>query len=83
MHTQLPHKYDTEAPVFNGHRGELHTVVFNYAKDDLGIPIHLGQRVTEYFEDEEQAGIILESGTKVNIRYTLGHRRFDTTNSLI
>ena len=31
-----------EAPVFNGHRGEFHSIVFQYVKDDLGIPIHLG-----------------------------------------
>jgi len=31
-------EYSVEAPNFNGHRGELHEVVFNYAKDDLGIP---------------------------------------------
>lgn len=73
------HKYDTgevvttqrgpppdpDAPVFNGHRGELHSIVFNHAKNDLGIPIHLGHRVTQYWEDEEQAGIILDDGTKV------------------
>lgn len=66
MHTQPPHKYDPEAPVFNGHRGELHTVIFNYARDDLGIPIHLGHKAVEYFEDENQAGIVLENGTKVS-----------------
>jgi 2-polyprenyl-6-methoxyphenol hydroxylase-like FAD-dependent oxidoreductase len=66
VHTQPPHKYDPTAPVFNGHRGELHTIVFNYAKDELGIPIHLGQRVTEYFEDENQAGIVLEGGERVS-----------------
>lgn len=73
------HKYDTgeivttqrgpppdpDAPVFNGHRGELHSIVFNHAKNDLGIPIHLGHRVTQYWEDEEQAGIVLDDGTKV------------------
>lgn len=37
-----------EAPVFNGHRGEFHSVVFNYVRDELGIPIHLGQRIEEY-----------------------------------
>lgn len=67
VHTQPPHPADPEAPVFNGHRGELHTVVFNYAKNELGIPIHLGQRVTKYFEDENQAGIILDSGERVRL----------------
>ncbi|GAB1315357.1 hypothetical protein MFIFM68171_05567 [Madurella fahalii] len=80
------HKYDTgevvyhqptppqdpEAPVFNGHRGELHEVVFNYARDELGIPIHLGQLVEEYFEDEEQAGIVLKSGEKVYADLVIG-----------
>lgn len=37
-----------DAPVFNGHRGEFHRVVFDYVKDELGIPIHLGQRIEEY-----------------------------------
>jgi len=73
------HKYDTgevvfhqrsppaipDAPVFNGHRGELHRVVFEYARDDLGIPIHLGEPVAEYFEEDGQAGIVLKSGEKV------------------
>jgi 2-polyprenyl-6-methoxyphenol hydroxylase-like FAD-dependent oxidoreductase len=63
--TQTTPEMDPEAPVFNGHRGELHGVVFNYAKDELGIPIHLGHRVTEYFEDENEAGIVLDDGTKV------------------
>ncbi|KAF2652762.1 FAD/NAD(P)-binding domain-containing protein [Lophiostoma macrostomum CBS 122681] len=73
------HKYDTGeivinqktpmkdemSPVFNGHRGELHEIVFNYAKE-LGVPIHLGHRVENYWEDENGAGIILEDGTKVS-----------------
>lgn len=71
VHTQKGHVSDPDAPVFNGHRGELHTVVFNYAKNELGIPIHLGQRVKEYFEDENQAGIVLENGIKVNIYRSL------------
>ncbi|CAL5874807.1 uncharacterized protein PFLUO_LOCUS9109 [Penicillium psychrofluorescens] len=72
VHTQLAHKPNPEAPVFNGHRGELHTVVFNHAKDDLGIPIHLGQRVTKYFEDETQAGIVFENGNKVTADIVIG-----------
>lgn len=53
-----------EAPIFNGHRGELHQVVFDYARNELGIPIHLGQPVTEYFEDDHQAGIVLKNGVR-------------------
>lgn len=74
------HKYDTgevvyhqkrgppdpTAPVLNGHRGELHEVIFNYARDELGIPIHLGKRVHEYFETETGAGIVLKSGEKAS-----------------
>jgi len=65
VYRQPPPPRDPLAPVFNGHRGELHEVVFQYARDELGIPIHLGQTVREYFEDDEQAGIILQSGEKV------------------
>lgn len=58
---------DAEAPVFNGHRGELHSVVFEYARNELGIPIHLGKRIQKYFEDDKQAGIVLEDGEKVSV----------------
>ncbi|KAI0442929.1 hypothetical protein F4803DRAFT_561970 [Xylaria telfairii] len=63
---QATPEYSVEAPNFNGHRGELHEVVFNYAKDDLGIPIHLGNKISTYFEDENESGIVLETGTKAN-----------------
>lgn len=60
---------DTEkiprAPVIIGHRGQLHQVIFDYAKNDVGIPIHLGQDVNEYFEDGNQAGIVLKSGERI------------------
>ena len=72
------HKYDTgeivinqktpprdeSAPNFNGHRGELHEIVFEYAKE-IGVEIKLGHRVEKYWEDEDSAGIVLEDGTKV------------------
>ncbi|KAL0253132.1 hypothetical protein SLS55_010583 [Diplodia seriata] len=61
-----------ESPVFNGHRGELHTVVFEYARDELGIPIHLGQRIVEYFEEGEKAGIVLQGGEKATADIVLG-----------
>ncbi|KAJ5117139.1 hypothetical protein N7448_004085 [Penicillium atrosanguineum] len=72
VHTQPTPKYDPTSPAFNGHRGELHTIIFNYAKDELGIPIHLGQRVIEYFEDEDQAEIVLESGQRVTADMVVG-----------
>ena len=63
-HQKTP-ELDPTSPVFNGHRGELHQVVFNYARDELGIPIHLGKKVVQYFVDEKKAGIVLEDGEKV------------------
>lgn len=79
------HKYDTgeivinqkapprdeSAPVFNGHRGELHEIVFNYAKE-VGVEIKLGQRVEKYWEDENAAGIELEDGTRVEGDVVIG-----------
>lgn len=61
-----------EAPVFNGHRGELHTVVFEYARDELGIPIHLNRRIQKYFETESEAGIVLDSGERISADLVIG-----------
>ncbi|OAA65154.1 Aromatic-ring hydroxylase-like protein [Niveomyces insectorum RCEF 264] len=41
----------------NGHRGELHGIIYRHAKA-RGIDIRLGQRVTDYFEDDQQAGVV-------------------------
>ncbi|KAF2182993.1 FAD/NAD(P)-binding domain-containing protein [Zopfia rhizophila CBS 207.26] len=68
---QKNHIRDETAPVFNGHRGELHEVVFRYAQE-LGIEIKLGQKVENYWEDEKAAGIILEDGTKVTGDVVIG-----------
>ena len=48
---------------FNGHRGEIHEIVYKYALD-LSIEIRLGQKVSEYFETEAEAGVIA-NGPKV------------------
>ncbi|KAB5566064.1 hypothetical protein GE09DRAFT_727841 [Coniochaeta sp. 2T2.1] len=42
----------------NGHRGELHSIIFNHLKD-RGVDIRLGQRVTDYFETEDHAGVVV------------------------
>lgn len=65
VYNQPSMPYNTEAPYFSGHRGELHEVVFHYARDDLGIPIHLGRKIEKYFENDQEAGIVLENGEKV------------------
>lgn len=63
---------NVEAPMFNGHRGELHSVLFNYARDELGIPFHLGMRIKKYFEEPDQAGIVLDSGEKITGDVVIG-----------
>lgn len=55
---------DETAPNFNGHRGELHEIVFDYARE-IGVEINLGHRVEQYWENDNEAGIVLEDGTKV------------------
>ncbi|CAG8983023.1 hypothetical protein HYALB_00010149 [Hymenoscyphus albidus] len=58
-HQKAPPRND-EAPNLNGHRGELHGIVYNHAKSDLKIPIHLGKKAIRYFEEGDKAGIELE-----------------------
>lgn len=48
----------------NGHRGELHNIIYNHAKD-RGIDIRLGQRVTDYFETDDFAGVVVNGKTRI------------------
>ncbi|KAK8073501.1 monooxygenase [Apiospora phragmitis] len=50
---------------YDGHRGEYHTIVFRHAVEDLGIDVRLGAGVADYFETEEGAGVVLESGERI------------------
>jgi 2-polyprenyl-6-methoxyphenol hydroxylase-like FAD-dependent oxidoreductase len=45
-------------PRINGHRGELYSIIHQHALD-RGIEIRWRQRVTDYFEDEERAGVVV------------------------
>ncbi|RAR03955.1 FAD/NAD(P)-binding domain-containing protein [Stemphylium lycopersici] len=45
-------------PRINGHRGELYQIMHDHAVG-LGIEIKWGQRVTDYFEDAEKAGVVV------------------------
>lgn len=49
---------------YNGHRGEIHEVIFNHAKK-RGIDIRLGQKIVNYFEDDDIAGVELADGQKI------------------
>ncbi|KAF8535418.1 hypothetical protein BDD12DRAFT_912790 [Trichophaea hybrida] len=42
-----------ERPIYNGHRADIHRVFYEYAIS-LGIPIHLGKRITSYHEDDTE-----------------------------
>ncbi|KAK3402351.1 hypothetical protein B0T20DRAFT_504773 [Sordaria brevicollis] len=71
VHHQISPKQDERAPVFNGHRGELHQVVFEYARE-IGVEVRLGRRVEGYFEGEEGAGVVLEGGERVSADLVIG-----------
>lgn len=53
----LPHTAYGGAHSYNGHRGELHKIVYDHAVS-LGIPIRLGCNVTEYWETPDKAGVV-------------------------
>jgi len=61
-----------DAPTINGHRGEMHMMVYHYAKDSLGIEIRTGSRVDKYFEDEEGAGVELARGERITGHVVIG-----------
>lgn len=63
---------DPRAPVFNGHRGEFHGILFEYVRRELGVEIRLGCRVREYFEEDEVAGVVLEDGGRVAADVVVG-----------
>jgi len=43
---------------FNGHRGEIHEIVYQHALD-IGVDIRLGHKVDDYFETETEAGVVV------------------------
>ncbi|TVY73363.1 FAD-dependent monooxygenase roqM [Lachnellula suecica] len=69
-HQKSPPKDET-SPALNGHRGELHQIVFDYALS-LGIEIKLGKRAKAYFEDDDKAGVEFEDGEKVTADMVIG-----------
>ncbi|EPQ61262.1 FAD/NAD P-binding domain-containing protein [Gloeophyllum trabeum ATCC 11539] len=55
---------------YNGHRGDLHSMLFDYAQS-LGIEIRLGQDVSEYWETDSEAGVI-SNGERISADAVVG-----------
>ncbi|KAI3326796.1 putative monooxygenase [Xylariaceae sp. AK1471] len=49
---------------FDGHRGEFHEIVYKHALE-IGVDVRLGARVEDYFESDEEVGVVLESGERI------------------
>ncbi|ORY18117.1 salicylate hydroxylase [Clohesyomyces aquaticus] len=49
---------------FNGHRGEIHGIVWNHAVS-IGVEIRLSSKVSEYFETDTEAGVVVH-GEKIS-----------------
>ncbi|KAI1292542.1 putative monooxygenase [Xylaria venustula] len=49
---------------FDGHRGEFHEIVYNHALE-IGVDVRLGRRVEDYFESDDEAGVVLDTGEKL------------------
>lgn len=44
---------------YAANRGDMAVIFYNHVKE-LGIEVHLGKRVTQYFETESEAGVIVD-----------------------
>ncbi|OQE29456.1 hypothetical protein PENSTE_c002G03703 [Penicillium steckii] len=50
--------------VFAGHRGEMHEIVYDYAKE-IGVDLQFGKRVVHYLDTEDERGVIVDGGEKI------------------
>ncbi|KAH7155948.1 FAD binding domain-containing protein [Dactylonectria macrodidyma] len=55
---------------YPAHRGDLAMAFYDHAKD-LGVEFMLGHRVLEYFEDENEAGVVID-GQKITADCVIG-----------
>ncbi|TGJ79988.1 hypothetical protein E0Z10_g8776 [Xylaria hypoxylon] len=49
---------------FDGHRGEFHEIVYKHALE-IGVHVRLGARAEDYFENDDEAGVVLEDGERI------------------
>lgn len=55
------HHYEAQ---FAGHRGELHEVISDYAKE-IGVEFQFGKTVVEYLDSESELGVRTKDGEKI------------------
>ncbi|EJU03227.1 monooxygenase [Dacryopinax primogenitus] len=55
---------------YNGHRGELHQILFDHAVE-LGVDLRLSANVTEYWEDDHAAGVV-SNGERLSADVVVG-----------
>ena len=55
---------------FDGHRGEFHEIVYKHALE-VGVDVRLGARVEDYFESDDEAGVVLEGGERITANVVL------------
>ncbi|KAI0420109.1 putative monooxygenase [Xylaria grammica] len=55
---------------FDGHRGEFHEIVYKHALA-AGVDVRLGARVEDYFESDDEAGVVLDSGERITANVVL------------
>ncbi|KAJ5382630.1 salicylate hydroxylase [Penicillium concentricum] len=49
---------------FAGHRGTMHEIVYNYAKE-IGVEMHFNSRVTEYLDSDKERGVVISESAKI------------------
>ncbi|CAG9938718.1 unnamed protein product [Clonostachys rosea f. rosea IK726] len=50
--------------VYAGHRGELHEIVYDYARE-IGVQMEFSKRVVQYLDTEQERGVVVEGGEKI------------------
>jgi 2-polyprenyl-6-methoxyphenol hydroxylase-like FAD-dependent oxidoreductase len=58
--TQQSYAWENEnwGPRLSGHRGEMHAAIYKHVQE-RGIDVRLGHRVSDYFETDEEAGVVV------------------------
>ncbi|KAH8894024.1 salicylate hydroxylase [Thozetella sp. PMI_491] len=50
--------------VYAGHRGEMHEIVYEYAKE-IGVEMQFSKRVEQYLDTDQERGVVVQGGEKI------------------